>query len=68
MEVWFLEKRKPTNQPDGQTWELIGKLNASIVNKSKTLYVQMKADSFFNFFDPPTVPEDPKVSLKGLIF
>jgi len=29
----------------------------------RTITKQMKADSFFNFFDPPTVPEDPKVEV-----
>ena len=23
----------------------------------------MKADSFFNFFDPPTIPDDPKAEV-----
>ena len=26
-------------------------------------YIQVKADSFFNFFEPPQVPDDPKAEV-----
>jgi len=29
----------------------------------RTITKQVKADSFFNFFDPPTVPDDPKAEV-----
>ena len=25
--------------------------------------IQVKADSFFNFFEPPTIPDDPKAEV-----
>lgn len=30
----------------------------------RTITKQVKADSFFNFFDPPTVPDDPKAEVE----
>merc|ERR1712098_469899 len=29
----------------------------------RTITKQVKADSFFNFFDPPSVPDDPKAEV-----
>ena len=29
----------------------------------RTITKQVKADSFFNFFDPPTVPDDPNAEV-----
>ena len=29
----------------------------------RTVTKQVKADSFFNFFDPPTIPDDPKAEV-----
>ena len=31
--------------------------------RNRTQRTQVKADSFFNFFDPPTIPDDPKAEV-----
>merc|ERR1712173_581337 len=41
----------------------MGKQKHKSKGRVRTITKQVKADSFFNFFDPPTVPDDPNAEV-----
>ena len=59
-------KKKQKHKSKGSVRTVTKQVHAQPLSKEpKTIInaTQVKADSFFNFFEPPTIPDDPKAEV-----